>query len=101
MALSWEQFQKKYPVNLIRYMCSEIIFLKPHPIVPGANELYWKHKLVCGSSAGKLSLLGYVMAWKHFRGTTPKSMVSYQKGPTRHAYAWQIGPFGRIPPIYA
>ena len=21
------------------------------------------------------------------------SMVSYQKGPTRHAYAWQIGPF--------
>ena len=20
-------------------------------------------------------------------------MVSYQKGPTRHAYAWQIGPF--------
>ena len=33
--------------------------------------------------------------------TTPKtyattyniSMVSCQKGPTRHAYAWQIGPF--------
>ena len=24
-------------------------------------------------------------------------MVSCQKGPTRHAYAWQIGPFGRIP----
>ena len=23
----------------------------------------------------------------------PVSMVSYQKGPTRHAYAWQIGPF--------
>ena len=22
-----------------------------------------------------------------------KSMVSCQKGPTRHAYAWQIGPF--------
>ena len=22
-----------------------------------------------------------------------KSAVSYQKGPTRHAYAWQIGPF--------
>ena len=21
------------------------------------------------------------------------SMVSYQRGPTRHAYAWQIGPF--------
>ena len=21
------------------------------------------------------------------------SMVSCQKGPTRHAYAWQIGPF--------
>ena len=20
-------------------------------------------------------------------------MVSYQKGPTRHAHAWQIGPF--------
>ena len=28
------------------------------------------------------------------------SMVSYQKGPTRHAYAWQIGPYGRIPSIY-
>ena len=25
--------------------------------------------------------------------------VSCQKGPTRHAYAWQIGPFGRIPSI--
>ena len=24
---------------------------------------------------------------------TLNSMVSYQKGPTRHAYAWQIGPF--------
>ena len=23
----------------------------------------------------------------------PYSMVSCQKGPTRHAYAWQIGPF--------
>ena len=23
------------------------------------------------------------------------SMVSCQKGPTRHAYAWQIGPFWR------
>ena len=22
-----------------------------------------------------------------------KTMVSCQKGPTRHAYAWQIGPF--------
>ena len=22
-----------------------------------------------------------------------KSMVSCQKGPTRHAYEWQIGPF--------
>ena len=22
-----------------------------------------------------------------------KSMVSCQKGPTRHAYVWQIGPF--------
>ena len=22
-----------------------------------------------------------------------KSMVSCQKGPTRHAYAWRIGPF--------
>ena len=27
------------------------------------------------------------------------SMVSCQKGPTHHAYAWQIGPFGRIPSI--
>ena len=27
------------------------------------------------------------------------SMVSWQKGPTRHAYAWQVGPFGRIPSI--
>ena len=25
--------------------------------------------------------------------STLKSMVSWQKGPTRHAYAWQIGPF--------
>ena len=25
------------------------------------------------------------------------SMVSCQKGPTHHAYAWQIGPFWRIP----
>ena len=24
---------------------------------------------------------------------TLSSMVSCQKGPTRHAYAWQIGPF--------
>ena len=23
----------------------------------------------------------------------PNSRVSCQKGPTRHAYAWQIGPF--------
>ena len=23
------------------------------------------------------------------------SMVPCQKGPTRHAYAWQIGPFGQ------
>ena len=28
------------------------------------------------------------------------SMVSCQKGPTRHAYAWQIGLFGRIPSIW-
>ena len=28
-----------------------------------------------------------------------ESMVSCQKGPTRHAYAWQIGPFGRIPSV--
>ena len=27
--------------------------------------------------------------WKH----DDISMVSYQKGPTNHAYAWQIGPF--------
>ena len=27
--------------------------------------------------------------WTHLN----KSMVSCQKGPTRHAYAWQIGPF--------
>ena len=27
------------------------------------------------------------------RSTTPITMVSCQKGPTRHAYAWQIGPF--------
>ena len=31
----------------------------------------------------------------------PISRVSCQKGPTRHAYAWQIGDlFGRIPSIY-
>ena len=30
---------------------------------------------------------------------TDLSMVTCQKGPTRHAYAWQIGPFGRIPSI--
>ena len=30
------------------------------------------------------------------------SMVSCQKGPTRHAYAWQVGgPFGRIPSVCA
>ena len=28
--------------------------------------------------------------------TSLYSRVSCQKGPTRHAYAWQIGPFGRI-----
>ena len=27
------------------------------------------------------------------------SMVSCQTGPTRHAYAWQIGPFSRIPSV--
>ena len=27
-------------------------------------------------------------------------MVSCRKGPTRQAYAWQIGPFGRIPSIW-
>ena len=26
-------------------------------------------------------------------GEQHMSMVSCQKGPTRHAYAWQIGPF--------
>ena len=30
---------------------------------------------------------------RHWNIFQHKSMVSCQKGPTRHAYAWQIGPF--------
>ena len=29
----------------------------------------------------------------HGAASDDKTRVSYQKGPTRHAYAWQIGPF--------
>ena len=35
-------------------------------------------------------LLVQIMAWRRLGHN---SMVSCQKGPTRHAYAWQIGPF--------
>ena len=28
---------------------------------------------------------------------TQRWIVSCQKGPTRHAYSWQMGPYGRIP----
>ena len=31
--------------------------------------------------------------WYFWFGDDNKTMVSCQKGPTRHAYAWQIGPF--------
>ena len=34
-----------------------------------------------------------VMAWKRLPHYWPFIMVSCQKGSTRHAYAWQIGPF--------
>ena len=40
---------------------------------------YWKHLYMTKNSRKKDKI--YI------------SMVSYQKGPTRHAYAWQIGPF--------
>ena len=37
------------------------------------------------------SLSKYIAYW--LCGCLCKSMVSCQKGPTRHTYAWQIGPF--------
>ena len=38
-------------------------------------------------------LVGYHRVSISCRWSVDISMVSYQKGPTRHAYAWQIGPF--------
>ena len=35
----------------------------------------------------------YKRGWSECRIYEYMSMVSCQKGPTRHAYAWQIGPF--------
>ena len=34
-----------------------------------------------------------ICIWSRELGTVYNSRVSCQKGPTRHAYAWQIGPF--------
>ena len=51
----------------------------------------------------KLSAMGWIPSWssksprhKEFQSIVHEanmSRVSCQKGPTRHAYAWQIGPF--------
>ena len=38
-------------------------------------------------------LLSRDITWISIKVMTHISMVSCQKGPTRHAYAWQIGPF--------
>ena len=35
----------------------------------------------------------YTLSVIHRNGQDLTSMVSCQKGPTHHAYAWQIGPF--------
>ena len=40
-----------------------------------------------------LLLLFFYLNKLHIPHPHPKSKVSCQKGPTRHAYAWQIGPF--------
>ena len=37
--------------------------------------------------------MGCFVGWKPVFYLSHNSMVSCQKGPTRHAYAWQIGPF--------
>ena len=48
---------------------------------------------------GEESKVSSKLLWHTVCYVTLISMVSCQKGPTRHAYAWQIGPFGRIPSI--
>ena len=52
----------------------------------GGNSALFIHfsiRAICGLANHQLYLLNQIHT----------SMVSYQKGPTRHAYAWQIGPF--------
>ena len=48
---------------------------------------------VLSSATAHLSLYDSVHIYVANPLSHPKLMVSCQKGPTRHAYAWQIGPF--------
>ena len=43
----------------------------------------------------ELLLIWDTLIWRNLM-----SKVSCQKGPTWHAYAWQTGPFGRIPSMW-
>ena len=45
------------------------------------------------SSYNTVSIRLYITSMIRLCYTQVNSMVSYQKCPTRHAYAWQIGPF--------
>ena len=48
----------------------------------------------CNSKLYNLFIFPYFPINDNFIGYfSDNSMVSCQKGPTRHAYAWQIGPF--------
>ena len=57
--------------------------------LPPGNHLYTL--LFCNAFCYKMCHLTWlnILMWKWFL----ISMVSCQKGPTRHAHAWQIGPF--------
>ena len=65
------------PVHLVHNWLKIFLYFAIFLVFMGQILNPWRHSL-----------------WAH------NSMVSCQKGPTRHAYAWQMGPFGRIPSNY-
>ena len=84
----------EFPAQMASYAENVSIWWRHH----GLSKLaYWDIITAWFSQLDVLYILGIARIVKrsYFEVTkhTPYSMVSCQKGPTRHAYAWQIGPF--------
>ena len=61
---------------------------------PSSRDTWCVIRCLISPRSGCLNALKAILQHWHM------SMVSCKKGPTRHAYAWQIGPFGRIPSMF-